>query len=272
MKNHVFVISLSQSGEAWLAGRRVVLSCRADELSQAVETYQRLSKVCAVECVTVTDAASIADIEPQPGWEKCPIRYFAKEQGPKGEFMDKFAVIAPLNIRFFLPASNPDNIVSVRFLVSLGFHAGVTFTSQTDWDSLTDLYYYYRYMKVGNGTIQPFEIIRRQYKEVSQFNNCCDFGGVYFAGPEYIDAKTGEEWSVTDIFGNAICAGTDEGHYKGLEESSAYRLLLRQSDRHFLDNTCCARCPGWRICLGKFHSAEGQYPACRDFFTTIIES
>ena len=273
MNNITFVCPLNLKIINKLKDKEIVIVAH-DELEETFALFDSVIKTNPIEFLWIKkENKSIVDTEPTEKWAKYPIRYYAKALGAKEEFFYKFEKFTPLNIRFFLPYS-VENLTSLQFLTSLGFHTGVLFSSSDIiWEKLLDLFYYHHYTKVGNGTIEPFNYIVKNYKQKQGFNLCADFGNVYFANPsKYIHVENDEQLFVIDIFGNKIYLNESLDFFHKLSENEIYKNISQTWKTHFLENTKCVKCPAWRICQGKFFSQESEYPNCSEFFTTIIES
>ena len=254
-----------------LKDKEIVITTHS-ELEETVTLCDSVIKTNPIEFLWLKQENKlIIDIEPTERWTQYPIRCYAKALGSKEEFLYKFDKFTPLNICFFLPCTI-ENLTSIQFLTSLGFHTGILF-SEMIWEKLLDLFYYHNYTKVGNGTIEPFNYIVKNYKQKQGFNLYSEFGDVYFANPlKYVHIDDDEQLFVIDIFGNKTYLNETLDFFYKLSENEIYKIISQTWKKHFLENTRCVKCPAWRICLGKFHTQESEYPNCSEFFTTLIES
>jgi len=269
MNNITFVCPLDLKIISKLKDRKIVLMS-SDDVETSISFLDSIVKTNPLECLWIKSKNAITDILPTKNWQKYPIRYDAKSFGNKETFLTEFESFIPLNIRFFLPC-NSENLTSLQFLTSLGFHTGIIF-SEINWEKLVDLFYYCQYTKIGNGTVEPFNFINKDYKQRQDFNKYSDFGEIYFSdSPKYIHINEIGDLFITDILGNEIFLNENIDNLFKLSNNEIFTNLSQTWKKHFLGNTECSKCSAWRICLGKFDQ-EKHYPNCKEFFTTIIEA
>lgn len=252
----------------------VVVVDHASEIQSAVDVLSEVVTFNPVHALWVNDPqTSISDIMPQENWNRFHLSLHLKSLGEKIVFLENMKRFTALNVRFYLPISNIENIVSIQMITSLGFHTGMLFAEKLDEkniEMLTDLCYYNKYMKACQGTIEPFNHIKGNYIEKSGFNLVCDIGELYYASPDkFIHVGTDGNLSVCDIFGHKTALGLSLEHWTELANNDIYRSLLEEQKQHFLQQTQCSRCSTWRICLGKFNNTPMQQ-YCETFFDNIL--
>lgn len=244
------------------------------KIQAAVDFTDSIIKTNPSHSIWINDLNSrISDVIPERKWSKYNLCWFAKELGDKLAFLENKVKFEALNIRFFLPLKYKENIISVQFLTSLGFHTGLLFDETLDTETvelLTDLCYYNKFMRVGGGSIEPFNDIKGNYLDKSGFNQVCDFGDVYYARPsKYIHIDEKGMLYVIDIFGNETQLNLSIDQLPELEENPFYISQLSKSKDHFMKRTKCSTCSTWRVCLGKFNNTPFQ-EHCETFFTNIL--
>lgn len=238
MNNITFVCPPDLKIISKLKDRKIVLMS-SDDVETSVSFLDSIVKTNPIEFLWIKSDNSITDIYPANSWQKYPIRYYAKSLGNKETFLTEFESFIPLNIRFFLPCDS-ENLTSLQFLTSLGFHTGIIF-SEINWEKLTDLCYYNQYTKIGNGTIEPFNFINREYSQKQGFNIYSDFGDVYFANLKYIHVENDEQLFVIDVFGNKMYLNEKLDFFHKLPENEVYKNISQTLKKHFLENTECSK-------------------------------
>lgn len=268
-KNTVFVCPPEQSILDKVSSRTVIL--RSGNAAAAVNVYWQNVSNTRIERIWIDSDAPVANFDPDSSWSEFPLTLCAEELGEKKVFFDKLSRFQSMNIRFFLP-NTPENLVSLQFMASLQLHCGALFSESVSLDSMLGLYCYDHFIRKGAGSIEPFRSIEHDYKQCHAFNKRLELGAPYLADPaRYIHVDKDEALYVLDIFGNRIDLRVNLDDRFSLAENAEYQALLARQDEHILQNSDCARCPGWRICLGTFHGHALLFPGCSEFFTEILE-
>ncbi len=275
MNDLTFVCPPDRAIIANIKDRRIVVVVDAvKDIQAAIDLMCELVPINPMHALWVNDHnATIAEINPEDHWKQFHISLYARSMGDKLAFLRKMNSFTALNIRFFLPVGDKDNIVSLQFITSLGFHSGIIFEKNIDAvnaEMLTDLCYYNKYMKACSGTIEPFNHIKGYYIDKSGFNLICDIGEVYYASPsKFVHVDQSGMLSLNDMFGQKKALNISIEHWPEIFENEIYKSALDESKQHFLKQTRCSKCSTWRVCQGKFVKSE-MFNYCEDFFSNIL--
>jgi hypothetical protein len=202
-------------------------------------------------------------------WCNIPIALYVNEFGDYYDFFKKLSLLKKLNIRVFLSSGYADNYNFLKILSSLGISSGIFFDTKVFWENLSDLMIYSYYSKAQHEPIEPFNFLLKNYT----YEALTDFGSVYFNNPMkflHINTEEGVSYSSSEcIKGEYVVKGIDK--IDSIIDSPEYELKRYEWQNYFLENHNCTFCPGWRICINKFNDANEYDPACKEFFTDLIE-
>ena len=205
-------------------------------------------------------------------WFTAPAILVTPEIGPFRKLAAAVPVLREAAVAVWL-ACRPENLISIRLLSSLGIASGVLFDDQTPpWESLIDLMTYCLLGPTPHAPIEPFASIARHYATgESQPSPVFDWNRVYFDDPAeflHLDRTGRVALSRRDLL-NGQFAGQnlDDPNLPAAIEARRYAW-----QQLFVDNRPCSRCPGWRICQGKFVNETAAPPAgCSEFIAEMMD-
>lgn len=245
----------------------VVHTENIEESSSIASCVNRTAKLHAIslECDMPLSALPLND-----AWRTIPLAMYLPSLGSFEIVFDRLTFLRESKARIFLDAGKSDNLRDVQILSSLGVWTGVYFgAGAIDWDRLNSLMHYAIYGKAGHAPIEPFHYISANYNP----EEMTDLRNVYFADPRrflYCDAEGHVAVNRQEAkLGNFICNAAEIDR---INENPAYQERLSDWRRFFLEQTTCAACVGWRICLGVFSGHYGDHrPQCRALFEDCMD-
>ena len=209
----------------------------------------------------------LSKIQSNEKWGAIPIALMAPSMGKFRDVAKGVRILRGLNLRVFLPNS-PENLTGVRILASIGVACCIVPEGASiDWDGLADLMTYAILEGVPHAPVEPFDFMRRHYRE----NSYIEWGRSYFEDPEHflhLDS-TGR----AAISRSALLKGDFIGDVNYLIAAAGAALEWKKLARRrlFLENHPCSRCPGFKICLGRLWRGEENIAGCSGFFSEAAE-
>jgi hypothetical protein len=185
--------------------------------------------------------------------------------------MSRLQLIRDLNLRIFLNSDRKDNFTSLHILSSLGVNCGVGFGEKdVDWESLNDLMTYSVYGKARHTGIEPFQFVTSKYNP----ERLTEYNTVYFDNPQqylHIDKDFNIAVSQKDLLkGNFVANGLEA--LNEIKANPKYEEAITHWQSFFLQESGCAFCQAWRVCMGKFTNQIERNPGCQKFFTDLMEA
>jgi hypothetical protein len=249
-----------------------VIAVRVDEPSDVATAARCVASSNNRLSSVILDArAPLDEIPFDESWLGTRLAVFVPEMGSFRGLFRKLELIRKINPVIYLAADTPGNLSALRVLSSVNVHCAAVFTDRgsIDWEGLTDLMTYALVGAVAHGPIEPFSTISGRYGSTGWI----EWGGVFFDDPGdffQLDADGRIALSRREL-ARGIFIQEDVERLDDIIGSDAYRERIDMRKRFFLTYHPCSRCPGWRVCLGKF-SQDGQDTAgCAAFFTEMIE-
>jgi hypothetical protein len=219
--------------------------------------------------IVETDLA-LDSIEYYDQWKDIPLALKASSLGKFRNLVKKLDTMRNLNLCVYLSCSDHKNIVGLRILSSVGIRCGVTFDEgDVDWEDLADLMTYAVLERTPHAPIEPFMFIATHYKSDAH----TDWGTVFCDDPNtflHLDSEGHVALSLKELNKKQFIAMD----YFGVTPSFLSEVIGQRSQTwrdYFLDNGACARCVGWRVCLGKFNRGSRQVDGCEAFFSEMME-
>lgn len=219
-------------------------------------------------CVILEIDKPLEAVKLGEGWKELPMALVVPSVGKFRGIASMLSQLKELNVRIYLPC-NRDNLTSTRLLASVGISCCVTFDgTPVDWEALADLMTYAVLERTPHAPIEPFSYIARHFEPLS----CTDWGAVYFEDPSrflHLDTDGHVALSQGDIARNNYIA-------EGVERIGPDTDFAVPADRldgwreHFVKNSSCATCPGWRVCLGRCYRGDEDVAGCSAFFSEMI--
>jgi hypothetical protein len=201
-------------------------------------------------------------------WKGVPLALMAPAVGTFREVAKKLPFISKLDLRVCLPASSA-NVRDARILSSVGVPCTIMIEGpDTDWDALSDLMAYSLFGRVPHAPIGPFDYIAGHYGDASYPRWCAAF----FEDPRqffHLDHKKNVALSRAELLAERFIGSLDDVEETGSPEIEKRTEAWKQV---FTENSVCAACAGFKLCLGSFVPKNGEARGCSAFFTEMVES
>jgi hypothetical protein len=199
-----------------------------------------------------------------------PIAVMAPAWGKFRRLAGRLNQLRELDLQVYLPADNPDNLVGLRVLSSVGIPAcAVLGDGPKNWEALADLMTFAVLERTPHAAIEPFAFIASHYDPSSP----CEWESIYFDDPRHflhLDVRGRVALSYAELLEQRFIAQSISEI--GSEKATlAIRERLQDWRRFFLNNHPCASCRGWRICRGRFAEELPQNQGCAAFFEEMLE-
>ena len=199
-----------------------------------------------------------------------PLAVMAPAGGKFRHLARRLKQLRELALRIYLPGNNPESLVGLRILSSVGIPAcTVLGDGPHDWEALADLMTFAVLERTPHAAIEPFAFIASHDDPLSS----CEWGGIYFDDPRnflHLDARGRVALSPSELRDQRFIAPSIS-EIGVPAEYPAIRERLQAWRRFFADNHPCASCRGWRICRGRFARELPQNPGCAGFFEEMLE-
>ncbi len=252
-----------------LGGRTVAITVdRPEHVSEASQACSDAG--CTLKCVRLHVDSPLAAVPFTDEWLTIPLAVSVPAAGRVRELSPRLALLRSMRMYVYLRSTETQALTDARILSSLGLAVVVEIGGATaDWDLLADLATYAVLGRSSHGPIEPFASLAGSYSP-TEWNDC---GTVYFDHPGHylhIDRAGKVALSAADRAAGAwvaddVCAYIDSGRWV-----DAGRPMQRYGDRFETLNEC-SRCPGWRVCLGRFRGESAPETTCRPFAVELME-
>ena len=248
-----------------------VLAVRVDDAAEVASAASDVnSSGNLLLCVILETDAPLAALNLREEWTGIPLALFAPETGRFRDLRKGLELLRKLNVRVYLPARNNDNLSGLRILASVGVPGCITFEEGgIDWDALADLMTYAVLGLLPHAPIDPFVYIAEHYDPLQY----TEWGSVWFDDPKkflHLDnqgrvALSQEELMAGRFIAEDILELENPLSCQGyVEKITAWRSAFREDHD-------CSRCPGWRVCLGRFAANGEPLAGCTTFFSEMME-
>jgi hypothetical protein len=268
MNEMIYICPWNKELISRLNGRRLIINTNGfTELTEISETVNRDNELV---CIRIHFNACLTDLMWREEWETLPLVLYCKGIGDYKQFLAGNQRFKKMNIQIFFPSTYSYHYAELKILSSLRIHCGIVLDHQpVNWDLLNDLMHYSLYTQIIHGHIDPFHYVAKNYR----VDTPTDYYGVYYVDPSiYIHL---------DEEGNAAFSPgkLKQGEYleqpflkaEQLQATKAYKEMVYDWHKHFIEFTPCSCCPAWRICLGKYARLD-NHDECRAFFTDLLEA
>ncbi len=224
----------------------------------------------SLHCVIVETDAPLDAIEAPENAKGIPLALIVPSMGKFRGLAPGLACLRELDARIYLRCDNPENITALRVLASVGIHGCAIFgKSPNHWEKLADLMTWAVLGFAPHASIEPFETIVSHYNP----HSCLRWGRVWFDDPQcflYLDERGRVALSRPELEQGNFIAGSiseigDPPRFPAIKSS------VLDWQRFFLQNHPCSVCPGWKICLGRFHSQSAENQGCSAFFIEMLD-
>lgn len=247
------------------------LAVKVDDLAHMAEAAANVrASENDVFCVIFESNVPLSDIELPDGHEDIPLAVMAPSFGKFRDLAGRAGALRNGNIRVYLPCDEPENLIGLRILSSIGVHScAVPGTESIDWEALADLMTYAVLERVPHASIEPFAYIASNYDPASRL----EFGAIFFDDPRHflhLDGKGRVALSHAELVEEAFIAG-DISEIEAPLDFPAIKQRTEAWKKYFVDGHACASCAAWRICLGRFSDHLSENPGCSEFFSELAE-
>lgn len=212
----------------------------------------------------------LAETDLREEWIGLPLAINVPAAGRFRNVRPKLDLLRRLNVRIGLPASSPANLAALRVLASVGVPGCARFADgDVDWDALADLMTYAVLGPRPHAPIEPFCHIAENHDPARHVR----WGVVWFDDPTsylHLDSRGRVALSRTELEAGSFIA-PDIRAMADPADIPAFRQ--RRNDwRNLMEEFHpCSRCPGWRLCLGRFADTEPPRTGCAGFFGEMME-
>ncbi len=221
-------------------------------------------------CVIIDSDSPLSNLELPADQKEIPLALMAPSLGKFRRLARRLNLWRDCNLRVYLPGNNPENLIGLRILSSVGIHGGAVLgNGRMDWEALSDLMTYAVLERVPHAPIEPFQFIASHYDPAAYL----EWSSVYFDDPRqflHLDAEGRVALSHAELSQNRFIAA-NLADLAEPTECPAIRERLQAWRHYFVDNHPCASCGGWKICLGKFAAEVPKNQGCAAFFLEMME-
>lgn len=218
-------------------------------------------------CVVLDSGVAIEEVHLSEELNDIPIILMATSMGRFRGIAKKIQLFRKLNLRIFL-SNKDENLTALRIISSLGIPCSITMeNTAVDWGSLADLMTYAILEQMPHAPIEPFSYIAEHYKP----NDYTQWNSLYFEDPNqflHLDPTGQIALSHKDLL-----SGKFVGHIDKFDDAFI-NAQIEEGERAitelFISNHSCSRCPGFRVCLGKFMHSDTELNGCADFFAELM--
>ncbi len=213
----------------------------------------------------------VAEIPFSKEWEGVALAVFAPSMGNFRGVARHIELIRRLDPTIYLPVDSGENLSALRVLSSVDVRCAAVFTGPgpVDWEGLSDLMTYAILGTVPHASIEPFAYISARYRAAGWVR----WGSVFFDDPQdffHLDREGRVALSARELAEGAFIE-EDVERLDDIASYPAYRQRIGVPKDIFLDYHPCSRCPGWRLCLGRFAIGSEAPEGCASFFSEMID-
>ena len=263
------VLPFSETLIAKLSGR--VLAVRVDDPSGVLRAAECVRSSANRLSMVIMDSRTPLDEVPfDDAWAGIKLAVFAPKMGQFRGLARRLRTIRELNPMIYLSADDPGNLTALRILSSVNVRSAAVFGDRgpVDWEGLADLMTYALATTVPHGTIEPFSTIAGRY----QSDGWIEWGPVFFDDPKdflHLDPDGRIALSRRELMDKSFIED-DIGRLDEVIDSEACRQRIDVRRRLFLEYHPCSRCPGWKVCMGKFARNGTDRTGCAAFAVEMI--
>jgi hypothetical protein len=248
-----------------------VLVVRVDDPSDVVTAVECVrSSTNRLSMVILDSSVPLEDVPFDESWDGIRLAVFAPKMGEFRNLVRRLSPIREIKPTIYLSAGDPENLTALRILSSVNVRCAAVLGGDdpVDWDGLTDLMTYALAGSVAHGPIEPFSTISGRYRS----NGWIEWGPVFFDDPGdffHLDPDGRIALSRRELLDKDFI----EQDIERLDEvigSAAYRERVDIRGRLFLGYHPCSRCPGWRVCMGRFDRNGTDKTKCAAFAAEMI--
>lgn len=253
-----------------LAGQS--LGLRISPTADVAATVEAVRRQNGLFRLLVEAAEPLAAIELNDAWRGLPVDLMVPSAGRFAELAGHLDEVRALGVTVSLPVGG-SGLRDARTLASLGIRVRLRLDEERipDWDALGDLMTYALLELVAHAPIEPFQTIADHSRTDARTT---DWSSALFDDPLrflHLSADGRIALSRRDLRAGAFVGDLSLLGSPALAEarqtrSEAWRQL-------FLDDHVCARCPGFRLCRGRYAKGDskgaGVAEGCAGFFTEM---
>jgi hypothetical protein len=256
-----------------LSGR--VLVVRVDDPSDVPGAAEGVrSSSNRLSTVILDSPVPLDEVPFDESWTGIRIAVFAPAMRQFRALAGKLPLIKRINPLVYLSTDDPENLTALRILSSINLRCAAVFGGRepVDWEALSDLMTYALAGAVPHGSIEPFTTIAGRHRS----NGWIEWGPVFFDDPkDFLHLDAGGRIALTrrELLEDSFIE-EDVGRLDDIVDSKAYRERVDIRGRLFLEYHPCTRCPGWRVCMGRFAPDGTDRSGCAAFtmeMTTLLD-
>lgn len=252
-----------------ISGRTLVL--RVDDLAAVADAAARVhDSENQLLCVRCELPRPLWEYDPEALPEQVPLALFVPQLGRFRQLAPWLGRLRQLAARIYLPADLPDNLISLRLLSSLGVACCATFARPPQsWEALADLATYALLGTAPHAPLDPFDHLADCYEP----QRYTEWGSVTFCDPRqylHLDAEGRVALSHGELLAGEFIADHPDQVEQPMEHPAVIERVNRWR-RFFAEDHACARCPGWRVCMGTFAELEPDLGQCSAFFCELLD-
>lgn len=249
-----------------------ILAVRVDEPADILRAAECVrSSANRLSIVILDSPVPLEEIPFDESWVGTKIALFTPRMGNFRGLFKKLELIRKINPLVYLAADNPENLSALRILSSVNVRCAAVFTDRgsVDWEALADLMTYALVGIAAHGPIEPFSTISERFRSAGWVQ----WDPVFFDDPKdffHLDPGGRIALSRRELLEGSFIQ-EDIERLDDIIDSEPYHERIDIRKRFFLTYHPCSRCPGWRVCLGKFSQNTKDTAGCAAFFTEMIE-
>jgi len=268
MNNLILVSSFERDLISKFKNRAFVIYTHHSD--KIIEINQRVLENNGLYCIQLNADQSLSSLHLNEKWNSIPLFLNCTDLGNFKDFLRKKQVLSKLNVKVFFPSNPEENYINLKILSSLGINCGIVFKDLVNWTMVSDLMTYFVYTRIPHGQIEPFNFVVENYDPMKQL----DFNSIYFNDPaKFLHMDKNENIALTYenlLKGEFLAHGAQA--MEDIESNPDYVNALIKWQEFFLQESGCAYCPAWRVCLGKFAESMTTNPGCREFFSELMDA
>lgn len=263
------VLPFNETLIANLSGR--VLAVRVDDPSDVLRAAECVrSSANRLSMVIMDSRIPLDEVPFDDAWAGIKLAVYAPKMGRFRGLARRLRTVRELNPMIYLSVDDPGNLTALRILSSVNIRSAAVFGDRGpgDWEGLADLMTYALATTVPHGTIEPFSTIEGRY----QSEGWIEWGPVFFDDPKdflHLDPDGRIALSRRELLDKSFVE-TDIARLDDVIDSGAYRERTDVRRRLFLAYHPCSRCPGWKVCMGKFDRNGTDGTGCAAFAVEMI--
>jgi len=247
-----------------------VLAVKVDDAADVVAAAEHVrSSANRLSMIILFSAVALDSVPFDESWKGIKLAVFVPKMGDFRELFRRLSLIRDIKPMIYLDTDDPENLTAIRILSSVNLRCAAVFgeSGPVDWEGLADLATYALAGSVSHGPIEPFSTIAGRYRQ----DGWIEWGSVFFDDPKdffHLDTDGRIALSRRELLAGDFIE-PDVGRLDDVVKSAEYRDRIDIRRRLFLTYHPCSRCPGWKICMGRFSLNGTDRTECAAFAAEI---